>query len=168
MEAKIDLLVQLAVQHLCSLPWERHSRELLESWLVLVTPADSCKLGGSLTVSAGLCRYCWFTFDFLILLNWTAGILTTEIGIAPKELLLNRSTNPFPINHLSLLPLVGRIEGRLKHLRILLTKVCFEKSKPTFLSILHFTLISFCFLISYESTCNIDLSEPDFQFPASD
>jgi hypothetical protein len=25
-------------------------------------------------------------FDILTLLNWTAGILTTEIGIVPKEL----------------------------------------------------------------------------------
>jgi hypothetical protein len=57
--------------------------DLAKAWMFLLdydTTADSC---------------------FLTLLNWTAGILTTEIGIAPKELLLNRSKSPCPIYHLS-------------------------------------------------------------------
>jgi hypothetical protein len=37
-------------------------------------------------------------FDILTLLNWTTGILTVKIGIALKELLLNRSTSPWPIH----------------------------------------------------------------------
>jgi uncharacterized protein YejL (UPF0352 family) len=45
--------------------------------------------------------------------NWTDGILTTKIGIAPKELLLNRSTSPL-FYYLSFLPylwIVGSKEG---------------------------------------------------------
>lgn len=59
----------------------------------------------------------------------TAGILTTKIKITPKELFLNSSTTP-SINLLSLLPLVGGIKGRLKHLRTL-TKTGFKRSEST-------------------------------------
>jgi hypothetical protein len=44
----------------------------------------------------------------LICVNRTAGILTTKIGIASKELFLNRSTSSFaPLTFFSQLPLVG-------------------------------------------------------------
>lgn len=45
-------------------------RELLVSLLLLVTPADSCQLGGGLAVSAG-CATAAAMFARLILLNWT-------------------------------------------------------------------------------------------------
>ena len=63
-------------------------------------------------------------------LDWTADVLTMKIGIVPKELLLSRSTLLGPINHLSPLPLVAGLEGRLHHLRPLL-KVGFEKCNLT-------------------------------------
>ena len=68
---------------------ERGRELLLASLLVLVPPADSCRFGGGLAVSAGLCHHCWFMFAILTLLNWTAGILTTGDLNYPKELLLN-------------------------------------------------------------------------------
>lgn len=73
----------------------------------------------------------WVTTDscLCLLLAWTAGTLTRKSWITPKELLLNRSTIPFPIN-LSLQPLVDRLEGGLKCLRTL-NKVGLEESKPT-------------------------------------
>jgi hypothetical protein len=37
-----------------------------------------------LVVSAGLCHHCWFVFGILTLLNWTAGVLTTETESAGK------------------------------------------------------------------------------------
>ena len=64
-----------------------------------------------------------------LLLDWTADILTTKLGIAPKQLLLNRSTTPLVLLTIFLPTLVGGLEGRLKHLRTL-NKIGFEKSKP--------------------------------------
>ena len=74
------------------------------------------------------CCY-WFMLDVL---DWTANILTTNSGISPKELILNKYTNSlFLLNPLSCLLLIRGQEGRLKHLRALI-KVGFEKkSKPT-------------------------------------
>jgi hypothetical protein len=46
-------------------------------------------------------------FCIQTLLNCTAGILTTEIGNAPKELSLKRFTSPCPIYHL-FFPIFGR------------------------------------------------------------
>lgn len=52
-----------------SFHWERHRRELLlVHLLVLVTPADSCRFGGSLAVSVGLGSHCWWAFSNF--LNW--------------------------------------------------------------------------------------------------
>ena len=67
------------------------------------------------------------------LLNWTCWYPEKmEIGITPKEILLNRSTSPCPIYHLSPLPLDGRLErGGQKIFKPLLIKLSFEKSKPT-------------------------------------
>ena len=56
--------------------------------------------------SAHLVEAWWFLLDhatitdlcLVTLLNWTVGILT-EIGITPKELLLNRFISPCPIYH---------------------------------------------------------------------
>jgi hypothetical protein len=69
-------------------------------------------------------------FGILTLLDWNACILTMEIGISPKELLLNRSTLLCPIYHL-FSPTFGwwGRKGRSQHLKTLI-KVCFKKSKP--------------------------------------
>jgi hypothetical protein len=94
---KASLVLDL---HWSSLCWERHSRELLlASWLVLVTPTDSCQFDGDLAVSPESCHHCWFEFGILTLLNWTGGILTNGYWKGPKELLLNNSTFPCPIYH---------------------------------------------------------------------
>ena len=50
--------------------------------------------------------------------------------LPPKNDFLIGPQLSFPINCLSLLPLVGGLEGRLKCLRTL-NRVGFEKSKPT-------------------------------------
>lgn len=50
---------------------------------------------------AGSCHCCWFVFAVLTLLNWTAGRLTNRDWNRLKELLLNRTTSPCPIYHLS-------------------------------------------------------------------
>jgi hypothetical protein len=63
-----------------------------------------------------------------LVLNWTAGILRTKCGIAPRNYFQTGPQHPFPINLLFFLPLVGGLEGRLKTLRTL-NKVGFEKSK---------------------------------------
>lgn len=85
------------------------------------TPAASCRfhtlvlIWWSRTASSGSnCCY-WFVFGIL---GWTADILTMKTGIVPKELLLTGPHLPCPINHLSLLPLVGGLERRLKSLRV--------------------------------------------------
>lgn len=62
-----------------------------------------------------------------LILNWT-DILTTKVGIAPKNYFETYKNPLFPINLSSPLPLVGGIEGRLKNLRTL-NKVGFEKSE---------------------------------------
>lgn len=53
-----------------------------------------------------------------------------NIWNCPKVLVLNRSTSPFPINLSLHLPLLGRLEGRLKYLRTLI-KEGFEKALHT-------------------------------------
>lgn len=114
-ETELDLMVQLAVQclwvsSLCwsSLPWERHSWELLLAFL-LVPPAESCQ-GWGLAISARSCLCCWFLFVILTPLNWTGGAsmkclwvdwaattnLWTELPISRQhrqELLKNKQTN---------------------------------------------------------------------------
>lgn len=68
----------------------------------------------------------------LDVLDWTANILTTNSGISPKELILNKYTNSlFLLNPLSCLLLIRGQEGRLKHLRALIKEADFENSKPT-------------------------------------
>jgi hypothetical protein len=63
---------------------QSQGRELLLAFkLTLISPADLCQFSGRLVVSARLC----ITADsclILTLLNWTAGILTMEIGTAPR------------------------------------------------------------------------------------
>jgi hypothetical protein len=71
-----------------------------------------------------------WSYQFVFhVLDWIAVFLRVKIRIAPRELLLNRSTCTCPSNHFSPLPLVGRLEGRLS-LRSLI-KVDFEKSQFT-------------------------------------
>jgi hypothetical protein len=60
---------------------------------------------------------CWIVLSLLIHL-WCPDAIELdcwypdkEVGIAPKELLLNRSTSLCPIYHLSLLPLDSGLEG---------------------------------------------------------
>ena len=101
----------------------------------LATSSDLGPIGRALwfllnqAAIAGVCK--WIKLLLLIPVNWTAGILTMKIGIAPRQF-LNRSTSPFCPTNLSFpLPLVGGgLERRLKHLRTLI-KVGFEKSKLT-------------------------------------
>jgi hypothetical protein len=136
MEAKLGLLIELAVQRLwvlclCwySLLWERCSWKLLVS--LWVPPADLCQ-GRDLAVSVRPCHCCWFVLAIPTLLNWTAGVsvkclwvdgaaaadLWTELPISRQhrqELLqrtfLNRSTSPVSF----LLPLEGSgLQGRSK------------------------------------------------------
>ena len=54
------------------------------------------------------------------ILDWTADILTIKTGVVPKELLLTGPHLLCSISHLSLLLLVGGLEGRLKCLRTLI------------------------------------------------
>lgn len=83
-------------------------------------PAASCRfhtlvlIWWSLTASSvSNCCY-WSVFGVL---GWTADILTTKTGLVPKELLLAGPHRPCPVTHLSLLPLVGGLERRVKGLR---------------------------------------------------
>ena len=65
--------------------------------------------------------YFWWSFKVSarlsrsLLLDWTADILIMKIGIAPKELLLNRSTTPFSYQPSFFPTLVGGLEGRSKY-----------------------------------------------------
>ena len=83
-----------------------------EAWLILLDCATTAEL----------------LFGILILLNWTAGILTMEIEIIPNEL-LNRSISPCPIYHLFSSTFGQWARRGSKHMRTLI-KVCFEKSRP--------------------------------------
>jgi len=100
-------------------------------------PAESCHfcwlvlIRQNLVVSAGLSCCYWFPVWWL-LLDWTAGIWTMKSGIIPKELLLNRSTTPSPINLPFPLPLVRGLERRLTCSRTL-NEVDLDKFKPTFI-----------------------------------
>ena len=71
----------------------------LASQLVLVATAGSSRLGGGLAVSPGLCHCCWFMFDILTLLNWTASILTNRDWNHPQ-----RTTSKQVYRPLSYLP----------------------------------------------------------------
>lgn len=62
------------------------------------------------------------------ILDWTTDILTMKTGIVSKELLPTGPHPPCPINHLSLLPLVGRLEEGDEEFK---NEVGFKTPKPT-------------------------------------
>lgn len=72
------------------------------------------------------CLY-WFLFDVL---DWTADILITRIGLAQGTISKQGTQPPQPMKLSFLLPLVANLKGQLKHLRTFF-KVCFENSKHT-------------------------------------
>jgi hypothetical protein len=75
---------------------ENFSRHSGWSWLFLLTPADSEEAWQFLLVCTPATDFCLVSW-----LYWT-GLLVScqmEIGIIPKELLLNRSTSLYPIYH---------------------------------------------------------------------
>lgn len=86
--------------------------------LALAASADSCKFRGALQFL--LDQVLLLIYVWCLLLDWTAQGTTSKQVHNP----------PFPINLLSLLPLVGELKGRLRYLRTLI-KVGFGKSKPT-------------------------------------
>lgn len=85
---------------------------LKEAWQWTGNPASSgcshwlAQFGRGWLLFAGSCHHCWFMFDILTLLNWTAGILTNGGWNRPPKLLLHRPTSLCPIYHLYL-PLDG-------------------------------------------------------------
>lgn len=79
-----------------NVPKKKKSRGILTDSGCFHQPIRLVQIRRSLTVSAGSCRHYWFLFAvWCLLLNCIAGILTTESGIAPNSLLLNRSMTLF-------------------------------------------------------------------------
>lgn len=107
---------------------KKRAKELfLVFWLILSTSTDLCQWGRP-AISVGVSHHYWFVFRVLLL---TGLRVSSQIKwILPKKLLLNKSTNPFPINLLSPISMVSGKEGRLKYLWTL-NNVAFEKSEHT-------------------------------------
>ena len=107
------ILVHLAIDH--SLMWlcrVKHTKEIVVFWHFLPL-LQSWTNWQSLVVSSGSNCHCWFVnsvcewIELLLMIgvNWTADILTMQIGFIPKELFLSRSTSSFallssPFHHL--------------------------------------------------------------------
>ena len=84
---------------------------------------------GSLPVSAGSCYCNWFVFGVCY---WTGLLIHQQQRMESHQRTTTKWVPPhtFPINLLSPLPLVARLERKLRCL-ITLNKVGLEKSKPT-------------------------------------
>jgi hypothetical protein len=112
---------------LTMLHWERHRRKLcLASHLFLAVPTDLCQFA----VSVGSC----LVFGILTLLNWKAGILTTEIEITWKNYFYTGSHPCVLFTIFSPLPLQGRLEGDRSDWELLLKSVLRNQSQQAFLS----------------------------------
>ena len=76
-------------------------------WWYPLTRADTAELRDFCWIVPLLLIHAW-----CLPLNWTVGILTTKSGVSPKNYYKIGPQPPFPINLLSLLPLVSGLEGR--------------------------------------------------------
>ena len=77
----------------------------------------------------GVCK--WIEPTLLIRVNYSANFLTSKLDLQQRTISKQVHILLCPINHSCPLPLMGGgLERRLKHLSTL-TKVSFEKYKPT-------------------------------------
>jgi hypothetical protein len=89
-----------AVHSLLLLHNEEYTKELLTVFCGFFSVLHIGPIGRSFLFLLSNC-HCWFMYGvcqwielpLLIHVNWTADILTTQIGFAPKGLFLNRSTS---------------------------------------------------------------------------
>lgn len=116
---------------------------LLESQLILVTPADWCQFGGGLAVSAGPFLHCWFVFgDTMEIDCWYPDTTELNCCYTNKSRLESPQRNTSKKVHISLshLPLFSPTfawwarRGSWSKLLRTLSKIACEKSKPTLMA----------------------------------